>query len=248
MKYFALMIAMVLFSATAFSQSATPPSNKIWNKLLKEYVDDAGLVNYKGFIKDKAEFQTYLDALSTNPPQDSWTRNDQEAYWINAYNAFTIKLIMDHYPVKSIKDIGPKRQIPFLNTPWQKKFFKIGKKRFKLDRIEHHILRKKFDDPRVHFALVCASKSCAKLRNEAYEGEKVDAQLTEQSKDFLSDKRKNIITDPKKVQLSPYFDWYKKDFKKNGTVISFINKYAPVKIAEDAEVEFMDYNWNLNEQ
>src|SRR6185437_11852104 len=151
----------------AKADNSTVPSNKIWTSILKKYVNDEGLVNYKGIIGDKEQLQSYLDILTNNPPQDNWSKDDKEAYWINAYNAFTIKLIIDHYPVKSIKDIGPKHQIPFVNTPWEKKFFRIGKKKYKLDRIEHHILRKQFDDPRVHFAIVCASMSCAKLRTEA---------------------------------------------------------------------------------
>ncbi|MBA3829345.1 MAG: DUF547 domain-containing protein [Taibaiella sp.] len=246
-KILLILLVCSSFSSIAKPDNTTPPANKIWTQLLKKYVNEEGWVNYKGFIKDKAEFQQYLDLLSDNPPQDSWSKDDKEAYWINAYNAFTIKLIIDHYPVKSIKDIGPKHQIPFVNTPWEKKFFKIGNEKYKLDRIEHHILRKQFDDPRVHFAIVCASRSCAKLRREAYEGNKLNEQLNEQAKDFLNDKRKNKIS-AEKPELSNYFDWYKKDFQKHGTVIEYINQYSRVKIHKDAAVSFMDYDWSLNEQ
>jgi hypothetical protein len=237
------------FIITAFSAvSAQPPSHGIWNSLLQKYVNENGFVNYKGFINDRLEFQKYLDILSNNPPEDNWSKEDKEAYWINAYNAFTVKLIIDHYPVKSIKNIGPKHQIPFVNTPWQKKFFKIGKEDYKLDKIEHHILRKQFNDPRVHFAIVCASWSCAKLRNEAYEGSRLNDQLDDQAKDFLTDKRKNIIT-PEKAQLSSYFEWYRNDFEKKGvSFIDFINQYSPVKIKKDADISYLDYNWALNEQ
>jgi hypothetical protein len=242
---FILLTAFVVFSAHAQS---TPPSNKIWTSMLKRYVNEEGLVNYKGIIKDKTEFQKYLDMLTQNPPQESWSKNDQEAFWINAYNAFTVKLIIDHYPVKSIKDIGPKYQIVFINTPWQKKFFYIGKEHFKLDRIEHQILRKQFNDPRVHFAIVCASMSCAKLRREAYEGDRLNEQLKNQAIDFLTDRRKNKIAS-EKAELSSYFDWFKKDFEKNGqTVIGFINQYSLVKMKKDADITFLDYNWGLNEQ
>ena len=236
------------FASFAKSDNTTPPSNKLWTSILKKYVNEEGWVNYKGIIKDKEQLQEYLDLLTNNPPQKNWSKDDKEAYWINAYNAFTVKLIIDHYPVKSIKDIGPKHQIPFVNTPWEKKFFKIGQRRYKLDRIEHHILRKQFGDPRVHFAIVCASRSCAKLRNEAYEGSRLNEQLNEQAKDFLTDKRKNKIS-AEKAELSSYFDWYKKDFKKkSGSIIVYINQYSPIKMNKDVKITFLDYNWDLNEQ
>jgi len=99
------------------------PSNQLYTKILQKYVNSSGLVNYKGLKNDKAEFEQYLKLLSDNPPSDKWSNNEKKAYWINAYNAFTLKLIIDNYPVKSIKDIGPSIQIPFVNTPWKKKFF-----------------------------------------------------------------------------------------------------------------------------
>lgn len=227
--------------------SATPPSHDIWNDILKKHVNDEGFVDYKGIIKDKATFQKYLDALSNTPPSSKWSKNEKMAYWINAYNAFTVKLIIDHYPLKSIKDIGSSIQIPFVNTPWQYKFFSIGGEKMKLDEIEHKILRKDFDDPRIHFALVCASYSCPRLRNEAYTAEKLDKQLDDQARHFLANKKKNQISANKAV-LSKYFTWYKGDFTKGTSLIDYLNKYAPVKISKDADISYMDYNWSLNEQ
>ena len=227
--------------------SAQPPSHDKWNNLLQKHIDKDGFVNYKGIIKDKAEFQNYLDLLSNNPPSAKWNKQQKMAYWINTYNAFTVKLIIDHYPVESIKDIGSSIQIPFVNTPWQYKFFKIGGEEMKLDQIEHKILRKEFDDPRIHFAIVCASYSCPRLLNEAYTAEKLDEQLTMQAKHFLANKNKNEIT-ANKLILSKYFIWYKGDFTKNSSLIEYLNKYAPVKINKDADIDYEDYNWSLNEQ
>ncbi len=245
-RYITFVAFCVLASMYA---SAAVPSHGAWDKILRKYVNNAGWVDYKGIIKDKAEFETYLALLSSNPPEKSWSSADREAYWINAYNAFTVKLIIDHYPVKSIKDIGPKHQIVRINTPWQKKFFRIGGKRFKLDKIENQILRKDFNDPRIHFAIVCASRSCARLRNEAYTGAKLEEQLNDQARDFLRTKAKNEFESSSKAELSPYFDWFGKDFKKkSGTVVAFINLYAPVKLKEDADIEYKDYDWSLNEQ
>ena len=226
-----------------------PPAYDAWTVLVKKHVDKEGMVDYKGFIKDTQDLQSFLDLLSANPPGEQWSQEDQIAYWLNAYNAFTIKLIVDHYPVKSIKDLGPKHQIIFVNTPWDKKFFKIGDKSMTLNFIEHRILRQNFKEPRIHFALNCASMSCPKLRREAYNGKELNIQLTDQAKDFLRDKKRNEV-DAKKPKLSAIFDFYGKDMKKwsGKSLIGFINIYSPVQINEDADIEYLDYDWSLNDQ
>jgi len=218
-----------------------------WTNLLQKHVGKDGLVDYPGFIADKDKLQAYLTLLSENPPAKNWTDNDKIAYWLNAYNAFTIKLIINHYPLKSIKDIGPKHQIIFINTPWDIKFFKIGGKTMTLNRIEHRILRKEFREPRIHFALNCASLSCPKLRREAYDGARLDAQLTDQAKEFLSDTSRNQLN-AKNPKLSAIFSFYGNDIKKwsGKSIIAFIKQYAPIKIDENAELDYLDYNWNLN--
>lgn len=227
--------------------SSQPPSHEAYTALLKKYVDDSGWVNYKGLIREKEKLEAYLSQLSNNPPSDRWNEKEQIAYWINAYNAFTLKLIVDHYPVESIKDIGFIIQIPFVNTPWQKKFFSIGGDKMDLDEIEHNILRDEYDEPRIHFAIVCASRSCARLRREAYTAEQLEAQLTEQATTFLANRNKNKIT-AENAAVSPYFKWFGKDFKRHGSIREYINKYAPVKINEGAPITFLNYDWRLNEQ
>jgi hypothetical protein len=250
-KSILIICAFTIFLFTVTGQpegnSDHAPSNQLYTKILQKYVNNSGLVDYKGLKNDKAELQQYLNLLSQNPPSAKWSNNEKKAYWINAYNAFTLKLIIDNYPVKSIKDIGPSIQIPFVNTPWQKKFFKIGGQEMKLDQIEHDILRKQFNDPRIHFTLVCASRSCPELRNEAYEAARLDKQLNEQGRIFLTDKSKNIISSDK-LQLSKIFSWFKGDFTRNSNLIDFLNRFSPVKIKEDADIDHLDYNWNLNEQ
>lgn len=241
------LVLACLFSAAAFGQSKTP-SHALYNKLLQKNVAGDGKVNYKAFIRDSSELNQYLKILSTNPPNEkTWSREEQMAYWINAYNAFTIKLITTYYPVKSIKDIGSSIQIPFVNTPWDIKFITIGKERMDLNNIEHGILRKKFNDPRIHMVLVCASRSCPILLNEAYDAKLLDDQFTRQTKAFLKDPYRNKVT-PDKPQLSMIFNWYGMDFRKNGgSVIKFINTYSAVKIKPDAKVTYLEYDWNLNE-
>ncbi|GAC1595548.1 MAG: DUF547 domain-containing protein [Hymenobacter sp.] len=227
---------------------AAPVDHSAFDKLLRKHVTEKGLVNYKGFKADEKEFNHYLDLLSKNPPAASWSKPDQMAYWINSYNAYTIRLILDHYPVKSIKDIGSKIKIPFVTTPWAAKFFTIGGKKMSLDEIEHGTLRKKFDDPRIHFALVCASMSCARLRNEAYVGDKLEHQLDDQGRDFVNNPAKNKIGKDA-AQLSKYFDWYKGDWEKNGqSVVKWVNKYSTTKMTDATKITYQTYNWSLNEQ
>jgi hypothetical protein len=243
MKKAFVLISCLLVAVVTFAQKS--PSHQQWDKLLRKHVNASGMVSYKGFQKDKAELDVYLKTLSDSAPQSSWSADEQKAYWINAYNAFTVALILKHYPVKSIKDIGGK--IYKVNTPWDIKFVNIGGKKYDLNNIEHGILRKKFDDPRIHFALVCASISCPRLRNEAYTAAQLNAQLEDAGKDFLNDKSKNRIS-ANKADLSKYFSWYKGDFTKNGSLADYINKYSVTKINTNTKIGSLDYNWNLNEQ
>lgn len=235
-------------SLTPKVYAADPVDHSGFDRLAKKHIDERGLVNYKGFKKDEKELDRYLDLLAKNAPTAKWTQDAQMAYWINAYNANTIRLILTHYPVKSIKDIGSKVQIPFVNTPWAIKFVKVGNETISLDNIEHGTLRKKFKDKRIHFALVCAARSCPRLRNEAYTADKLDAQLEEQGRDFLNNPVKNVITS-QKASLSKYFDWYKGDWNDdNRSVEYWVNKYSKTKINKDTQISFLDYNWALNEQ
>ena len=212
-------------------------SHDAWDKLLKKYVSPSGKVNYKGFKSEMATFQAYLDHLAANPPQADWSRNKIRAYWINAYNAFTVKTILDNYPLKSITNLG---------KPWDKKFIKIGGSTYSLNDIEHNILRAKYFDSRIHFAVNCASFSCPKLLNKAFTEANVSAQMGSLASIYINDSRHNKIT-AEKAELSQIFEWYQGDFTKKGSLIDYINKYSKVKLNPDAEVTFKAYNWNLNE-
>ncbi|GEO04616.1 DUF547 domain-containing protein [Adhaeribacter aerolatus] len=242
-----IVLLLLIYVAVQTKLAAqTPVSHEAFTRLLKQHVNTAGNVNYKGFIKDSTQLNVYLKQLSANPPQKNWSKNDQLAYWINAYNAFTIQLIIRHYPLKSIKDIGSIIKIPFVNTPWDIKFIRIGRNTYDLNNIEHDILRKNFNEPRIHFAIVCASVSCPKLLNEAFVVARVEQQLEAQAKDFINDPSRNKIT-PAKAQLSSIFSWFKDDFTKQGNLVDFINKYASFKLRPNASITYLDYNWNLNE-
>ena len=155
---------------------------------------------------------------------------------MNVYNAFTIKLIIDNYPLKSIKEI---------KKPWDLLFIKIGKKHYSLNDIEHNILRK-MNDPRIHFGINCASYSCPPLQNKAFTEHTVNEDLNTLTFAFINDQNRNIVT-KNKIQVSKIFQWFSKDFKKDGTLINYLNKYSNIRIDTSAKKSFKNYNWSLNE-
>ena len=207
-----------------------------WNQLLKKHVSDQGKVDYLGFKKDLIELNAYLDWLSKSKPSETWSKDQLMAFWINAYNALTIKLIVDRYPISSIKDIY---------SPWNIKVITIANKTLSLNNIENDILRK-MGDPRIHFGIVCASISCPKLQNEAFNTQNTNRLLNKASKEFLADSTKNELTIDA-AELSKIFKWFAKDFKQEGSLIDFLNKFADIRIASNATISFKDYNWGLNE-
>jgi len=247
MKTNCIFFALWLLAFSPIKLQAESMDHKAWDTLLKKHVNDDGWVDYKGFQRDSTALNAYLEQLSNNSPQETWTRQEQLAYWINAYNAYTVKLILDYYPVSSIRDIGSKIFIPFISSPWDIKFIKIGGKKYDLNNIEHSIIRKEFDEPRIHFAVVCAAYSCPKLRNEAYIPEILDQQLDDAARNFINNPENNIIH-MNEVQLSKLFSWYKGDFTKSGDLLDFISKYSDIKPQPNAKINYLDYDWSLNEQ
>ena len=233
MKLLKIVLICFLLSITTYSQNF---DHSLWTSILQKHVSSDGHVDYKAIKSNPTNLDLYLTSFSKSIPNDNWTKNETLAFWINAYNAFTIKLIIDNYPVKSIKDI---------KKPWDRSFIKIGNETMSLNHIEHDILRK-MNDPRIHFAIVCASVSCPKLQNKAYIPSKLDIQLSEATTEFLSDTSKNTIS-KNSLELSKIFQWFSKDFKQYGSLISFLNQYTQIEISKDAKVKFKDYNWDLNE-
>ena len=210
--------------------------HSIFNNLLQKFVTDQGNVNYNGFRNERTTLRNYIDSLGDNMPDDSWSKEDKLAYWINAYNALTIDLILQNPGLNSIKDI---------DKPWNQRLWKLGNKWYNLDEIEHQILRK-MNEPRIHFAIVCASVSCPKLQNKVFTALNLDDQLNAATKEFLSDSSKNKLSRDK-IQISKIFKWFAKDFKQGQSLISFLNKYSDIQISQNANIKFMDYNWSLND-
>ena len=240
MKKIVVIIVVLFLGKNNFATETAPCNNTInhttWNLLLKKHVSEQGKVDYLGFKNDLAELNAYLEWLSNSRPSETWSKDQKMAFWINAYNALTIQLIVDRYPISSIKDIY---------SPWNIKVITIAKKSLSLNNIEHDILRK-MGDPRIHFGIVCASISCPKLQNEAFSKQNINRLLNKASKEFLADTTKNNIT-TNSVELSKIFKWFTKDFKQEGSLIDFLNRYTDITIASDATISFKDYNWGLND-
>lgn len=216
---------------------AKVPSHKAWDVLLQKYVDNAGNVDYGAFRNSKTELSSYLEVLANNDPQSDWSKNEKLAYYINLYNAATVKLILDNYPTKSIKDI---------KKPWGSDIVKIGEDLVSLGYIEHKVLRK-MDEPRIHFAINCASYSCPKLVNKAFTVEGMEEQLEAATKDFVNDTTRNQFT-PEEAKLSEIFRWYKGDFTDDGTLKEYINAYLVTPMRANTKIKYLKYNWNLNEK
>ena len=254
--FFAILISGVMFASCNLISSAgfnskglpTPDASKesssdqeveidhgVWNSLLQKHVSESGMADYTAFKNDRAQLDKYLKMLSSHDPSEDWGTNELLAYYINLYNAYTVDLILKNYPVKSIKDI---------DSPWTKEFIKIGDTEISLGGIENSVLRK-MNEPRIHFAINCASISCPKLLNAAYTAEKIEEQLEKVTREFINSDKNEISENSAK--LSSIFDWYKKDFKENGTVIDYINQYSNTRINPEATISYKDYNWNLNE-
>jgi Protein of unknown function, DUF547 len=268
----ALTFALLLPAAPALAQA--DHSHKAWDALLKRHVvpvqgGKASQVRYAGFKQDEAALKSYTESLSKVSETEfkAFSKTQQMAFLINAYNAFTVQLILTKYPdLKSIRDLGGT-----FSSPWKQKFFRLLGQEAWLDQIEHEMLRKKgeYDEPRVHFAVNCASIGCPALREEAFTADKLDFQLEEQTVRFLSDRSRNRYNAQREsLEVSKIFDWFKEDWQSGyrgiGTVRTpvtsreqYFGKYAglltdkpeeqKVVVAGKADIRFLDYDWNLND-
>jgi hypothetical protein len=211
-------------------------THKPWTQLLTQHVSASGKVDYKGFIQSKEQLNQYLESLASQTPTQTWSRNEAMAYWINAYNAFTVKLIIDNWPVSSIRDIHN-------GDPWNVKWIELEGKKYSLNQIENDILRPRYGDARIHFAVNCAAKSCPPLLNRAFTSEQLNAQLDQQARSFINSTQYNSIS-PQSIQVSKIFDWYAADF---GNLIDYLNQYSNTTIRSGAKVSFLEYDWGLND-
>ena len=211
------------------------PDFKNWDNFLQKYVSATGEVDYKAIKAQKKELEAIIKAFSSVKVASTWHKNDQLAFWINAYNAFTIDLIIQHYPLKSIQQLDG-------GKPWDVKRIVIGGKKYSLNNIENDIIRPQFKDARIHFAVNCAARSCPPLLNRAFMGNTLDTQLDMVAKKFIQHKSYQTIT-ASKLTLSKIFEWYSADF---GDVVTFVNKYSSVKVQKGATIVYKEYDWSLN--
>lgn len=221
---------------------AIQAQTSIFDSLLQKNVDKTGRVDYQSLKNNETLLDNYLAYIQNNEPTKDWSSNKKKAFWINTYNAYTIKIILNNYPLKSIRDIKIDGK-----TAWKIPFVKVGQKRYTLDQIEHEILRKKFNDPRIHVGINCASVSCPRLWNFAFTEDNIASSLDNLMKVFINDTTRNKIS-KKNVALSEIFNWFSKDFIKNGTIISYLNTYAAIKISEKASIKYLTYDWSLNKK
>ena len=229
-------------------QVAQSIDNSDWDRQLQIYVNAAGRVAYKDWYRDDYDsLERYLLQLAEANPSH-WPASEQLTFWINAYNAGTIWAVFQGRSAESL--LGRGKLFKF----WK---FEVAGKTRSLEEVEHKILRKQFQEPRIHFAIVCASTSCPPLRAESYEAARIDAQLQEQAVRFLNDASRNQFDQAEaRIRLSKIFDWFSEDFERNGSRLQFVAAFvADPKIrawletgAGGAKTDFLSYDWTLNAQ
>jgi hypothetical protein len=262
-----LLAAAVVALAPWSHAQARDDAHSAWTALLRKHVvlirgGQSSQVDYRGLGPDRAALRGYLESLSALPRAtfERFTRPQQQAFLINAYNAFTVELILTKYPdLKSIKDLGG-----LLSSPWKPKWIALLGSTVSLDDIEHAMLRERgvYDDPRVHFAVNCASTGCPMLREEAFVADRLDAQLEQQAERFMADRTRNRwSTARQRLELSRIFDWYGEDFRLGHRGIASLQAFAArhadrladapadrERIRSGAvDIAFLDYDWALND-
>jgi hypothetical protein len=215
-------------------------SHDIFDALLRKHVNSSGNVNYGAFKKDKTKLVEYLEVLKSNPPESSWSKNKEMAYWINLYNAFTIHSIVEKYPVSSVMDLEG-------GKVWDKKKIVIAGKSLSLNNIEKDKLLKRFKEPRVHFAVNCAAGSCPPLLNKAWTEDNVQSYYAKQAKAFINNSTYNSVS-AKSIEASQIFNWYASDFGGSDKILSYFQKYSDTEIKKNAKITFKEYDWKLNKQ
>ena len=226
-----------------------------WTEILEARVQ-GDRFDYAGLKRDRAGLDAYLAQLEAVRPEElrTWTQDEQKAYFINAYNAYVVSLVVDNYPIKSINDLTTKKV-----EVWNKPFiplgphFKSGRDTLSLNELEHELLRKRYPDARIHVAVNCASEGCPPLRAAAFTGEELDEQLDEQARRFVADSARMKLNQRKKrLEVSKIFEWFAEDFERDaGSVQAWIQRYAPGEASErkwiaKAKLKYQEYSWKLN--
>ncbi len=265
------IVALLVFVSNAFSEEME--STKFYQSyasVLNKYVDGKGLVNYKDLKANRSELDSFIKKLSEVKNIDTYSRHEKIAFWINAYNALMLRIIVDNYPIKpsfTKSIIYPKNSARQIDGVFDEVFFNVAGKKVSLNTIEHEILRVQFVEPRIHMALVCGAVSCPYLLNEPFYSTRLNKQLDEQTIAFISRPEAFLINEKEEtIQLSSIFDWFGDDFRKHtgaklkklypskeAGVLGFVSNYIDPDvqnflIAQERDIEYSDYDWTLNEQ
>ena len=249
---------MAMFFVLVASFAAATPDHGLFTDVLQDHVEQ-GRVDYAA-LAEYERFEKYLAQLATTDPDALPTDADRLALWLNAYNAYTLKLVADAYPIDSIHKLATGGMIIgwlIKRTAWDIRFAEVGGETYTLNEIEHDIIRPQFGDARIHFAVVCAAVSCPLLRSEAYEPTQLEEQLNEEGRRFLADSSRNTfdLVD-RRARISKIFDWFEEDFGNNDAeVIRYLAPFAPVGVADDMArhadkwtISYQPYDWSLNDQ
>ncbi len=247
MRFLLPLLWASILSASNFDHSD-------WDRVLKTYVSDSGEVDYAAIKGNRQDLDAYVNRLADASPENQPDKfpgaKDQLAYWMNAYNAFVTQAVVDAYPIMSVRRIGPGETDFFV-----KKHCKAGGRLLSLQDIETNFLRKVSGDPRIHFAIVCASLSCPRLSHDAFSGGNVESQLDFLTRQFFSERR-NLSVDAltREVTLSMILTWYKSDFQAGqSSLVDYAKRYAPPRMAElidgirNPKVKFREYDWAIND-
>ncbi len=254
-----LLVLSPLLLSAAPAQSTFDHDHTAWTEILQANVQGDAF-DYAAVQKAPQKLNAYLETLQAVTPRElgGWTKEERYAFWINVYNAYTIKKVVDNYPLDSIKDLntglfGAKSVFNKEFIPMSAHHPEGDKDELSLNDVEHGILRPKFKDARVHAAINCASYSCPPLLNEAFTAKKLDEQLDKQMKAFVVDTKRNQLNREKnRLYLSEIFDWFDDDFERDaGTVREYVARFAPEKdrefIRNAKRIKYIDYDWSLND-
>jgi hypothetical protein len=234
-------LAALAFLACVAAPNVRAADHELFTAVLRDHAR-AGLVDYAALASDE-RLTEYLASVAATDPAAIDDERERLAFWINAYNAFTLQLILEEQPRESIREIERDDQ-----GPWDIPFIRIRGKLYTLNQIEHQIIRTEFSEPRIHMALVCAARSCPPLRTEAYRGRTLEEQLEDNTRRFLADSTQNRY-DPESatVSLSEIFSWFAEDFVAvYGSVEQFIRRYYPIEPGQELQLKYLPYDWSLN--
>ncbi|MBI4054879.1 MAG: DUF547 domain-containing protein [Elusimicrobia bacterium] len=251
---FWIWVLLVAAGRVSDAGAALDHTHSLWGEVLSRY-NHEGLVDYRGLRENPELLRRYLRSLASVDSAEyaSWKRGKQLAFWINAYNSQALQIVADHYPIRPRFPKSwayPKNSIQQIPGVWKEIYFDMAGRRVALDDIEHEILRKGFREPRIHFALVCASLGCPKLQPKPFEASRLEQQLEQAAREFIQDPKKAHWESRRRIlRLSPIFSWFGEDF---GNPQHFILRYLPEepqrRLSRGAwKIEWLEYDWSLNE-